>query len=165
MWYNNRYYIIFSSILILEILAITPSAFAFTSQVIIIPGSGPSDYCSYTSTCFTPSILHISPGDTVTWTNGDNVNHTIVSGLPYGKQTGAIFDSGTIQPGKTYSFTFYNAGVYKYSDSVDKWMVGEINVGSNPPLHAVPEFGTMSGLIVLVSIIGIIVLTRTFIKS
>ncbi len=153
----SRYYIFFVP-LILGII-ITPSAFANTALVIIIPGSGPSDYCSQTATCFTPSILHISPGDTITWTNNDNVNHTVTSGMPYANQRGTIFDSGTILPGKTYSFTFYDPGTYIYSDKVDRWMVGKVIVGSQPS-PAVPEFGTISGLVVLVSIIGVIILTR-----
>jgi len=164
MWYANQRYILFASTLILGIIIIIPSIYA-DKQVIIIPGAGTSNYCSYVNTCFTPSILHISPGETVMWTNGDNVNHTIVSGLPYAKQTGDIFDSGTIAPGKTYSFTFYNGGVYKYSDRIDKWMVGEVNVGSAQPSPAVPEFGSISGLIVLVSTVGIIAITRTLMKS
>jgi len=135
-------------------------AFADT-HVIIMPGGGTSNNCSYTETCFNPSILSISPGNTVTWANGDNVEHSVVSGLPYAKQTGTVFDSGAIAPGKTYSFTFQDPGTYKYFDKVDKWMVGEVTVVSAQPSPAVPEFGTISGLTVLVSMIGVIVLTRT----
>ena len=162
MWYTNRC-CIFTSILTLGIIAMVPSAFAGTSQVIIIPGAGPSDYCSQTATCFTPSILNISPGDTVTWTNNDNVDHVIVSGLPYANQIGTIFDSGTIAPGKTYSFTFQDAGTYKYSDEVDKWMIGEVTVRPlNQPSPVVPEFGTMAGMIIVISIICVVIISRKF---
>ena len=140
-----------------------PSAFAGTSQVIIIPGAGPSDYCSQTATCFTPSILNIFPGDTVTWTNNDNVDHIIVSGLPYANQIGTIFDSGTIAPRKTYSFTFYDSGTYKYSDKIDKWMVGEVIVEpSNLSSPAVPEFGTLAEMIIVISIICVVIISRKF---
>ncbi|MGI0027377.1 MAG: cupredoxin domain-containing protein [Nitrosopumilaceae archaeon] len=142
-----------------------PSAFANIAQVIIIPGAGSSKYCSETTTCFTPSILNISPSDTVTWTNNDNVDHIIVSGLPYANQTGTIFDSGTIAPGKTFSFTFQDAGTYTYSDKIDKWMVGKVIVKSTQPSHTVPEFSTITSLIVLVSITGVIAITRTFMKN
>ena len=162
MWHANRYYI-FTSILTLGIIAMVPSAFAGTSQVSIIPGAGPSNYCSQTATCFTPSILNISPGDTVTWTNNDNVDHTIVSGLPYANQIGTIFDSGTIAPGKTYSFTFQDAGTYKYSDKVDKWMIGEVTVRPfNQTSHTVPEFGTMAGMIIVISIVCVVIISRKF---
>jgi len=140
-----------------------PSAFAGTSQVSIIPGAGPSNYCSQTATCFTPSILNISSGDTVMWTNNDNVDHTIVSGLPYANQIGTIFDSGTIAPGKTYSFIFQDAGTYKYSDKVDKWMIGEVTVKPfNQPSPAVPEFGTLAGMIIVISIICVVIISRKF---
>ncbi|HEV2192949.1 MAG TPA: PEFG-CTERM sorting domain-containing protein [Nitrosopumilaceae archaeon] len=159
MLYISRYYIIFTSTLILGSVGIIPSVFADTFQVSIIPGSGPSDYCSETATCFTPSILNISPGDTIMWTNNDNVDHTVVSGLPYAKQIGTIFDSGAIAPGKTYSFTFYNAGTYKYSDKIDKWMVGEVNVRPSQPSSAVPEFGYITMLVLAISIISTIVVS------
>jgi predicted secreted protein with PEFG-CTERM motif len=143
--------------LILGIVAIVPSVFADTYVVSIIPGSGPSDYCSETATCFTPSILNISPGDTVMWTNYDNVDHTVVSGLPYSNQIGTIFDSGTMVSGKSYSFTFYNAGTYKYSDKIDKWMVGEVNVRPIQSSSVVPEFGPIAVLVLAISIVSTIV--------
>jgi predicted secreted protein with PEFG-CTERM motif len=159
MLYVNQYYILFASIITLGIVAMIPSSFADTFQVSIIPGSGPSNYCSETATCFTPSILNISPGDTVMWTNNDNVDHTVVNGLPYANQIGTIFDSDTIAPGKTYSFTFYNAGTYKYSDKIDKWMVGEVNVRPSQPSSAVPEFGYIAVLVLTISIISTIVVS------
>lgn len=158
-------YVLFASIIIIGIFLIVPSAFADLVQVTIIPGSGSSDYCSGTSTCFTPSILNISTGDTVMWTNNDNVGHSITSGLPYGAQTG-VFDSGMIAPGKTYSFTFQNPGTYKYFDKDSKWMVGEVIVGSPTQTQpSVPEFGTLARLVAFISIIGVVVITSTVIKQ
>jgi predicted secreted protein with PEFG-CTERM motif len=78
-------------------------------------------------------------------------------------QIGNIFDSGTIAPGKTYSFTFQDAGTYKYSDKVDKWMVGEVIVRpSNQPSPAVPEFGTLAGMIIVISMICVVIISRKF---
>ncbi|HET6458920.1 MAG TPA: PEFG-CTERM sorting domain-containing protein [Nitrosopumilaceae archaeon] len=160
MRYVNRYHIIFASIAILGIVAIVPSSFADMFQVSIIPGSGPSKFCAETATCFNQSILNISPGDTVMWTNNDNVNHTLVNGLPYANQRGDIFDSGVIAPGKTYSFTFYNAGMYKYSDKIDRWMVGQVNVGPIQSSTVVPEFGPIAILVLAVSIVSTIVASK-----
>ena len=147
-------------ILILGTVTIIPSSFAEIYQVSIIPGSGPGKFCADTNTCFTPSILNISPGDNVTWTNNDNVDHNVVSGMPYATQRGAIFDSGTIAPGMTYSFTFYNAGTYKYSDKIDRWMVGEVDVRPIQSSSAVPEFGPIVILIFTISIISTIIVSR-----
>ena len=54
--------------------------------------------------------------------------------------------------------------MYKYSDKVNRYMVGEVNVEPKAS-PAVPEFGALAGMIVLVSITGVIVVTRTFMKS
>ena len=162
MLYVNRYHVLVVSIVILGIVATVPSSFAATFQVSIIPGSGPSKFCAETATCFNQSILNISPGDTVMWTNNDNMDHTLVDGLPYAAQRGTIFDSGVIAPGKAYSFTFYNAGVYKYSDKIDRWMVGEINVRPIQSSSAVPEFGSIAVSILAVSIVSTIVASKMF---
>ena len=160
MLHVNQYHIIFASIVILELVSIVPSSFAAMFEVSIIPGSASSEYCSETATCFTPSIVNISPGDTITWINDDNVDHTVVSGLPYANQVGTIFDSGTIASGKTYSFTFYNAGTYKYSDKIDKWMVGEVDVRPVQSSSVVPEFGPIVFLVLAVSIVSTIAASK-----
>lgn len=162
MSHINRNYIFLVSIVILGIVATVPSSFAAMFQVSIIPGSGPSKFCAETATCFNQSILNISPGDTVMWTNNDNMDHTLVDGLPYAVQRGTIFDSDVIPPGKTYSFTFYNAGVYKYSDKIDRWMVGEIDVRPIQSSSAVPEFGSITVSILAVSLVSTIVASRMF---
>lgn len=137
-----------------------PNAHAATVQVTIMPGSGSGQYCEQTSTCFSPSIINISPGDTVTWTNDDNVAHTITDGLPFNGPTGTIFDSGPIMPTKTFSFTFQNTGTDRYFATESKWMVGEIIIGtSNEGFSPVPEFGGV-GEVILLSIASIVVVTR-----
>src|SRR5215831_18966002 len=54
---------------------------------------------------FSPPELTVKVGDTVTWTNHDDIPHTIVSA---GK-----FRSKTLDTDNTYSFTFASAGDYK----------------------------------------------------
>lgn len=61
------------------------------------------------SSTFVPGTVGISKGATVTWTNDDGVAHTVTS-VPQGG-----FDSGPIDPGKTYSYTFNQAGTFEYS--------------------------------------------------
>ena len=60
------------------------------------------------SPSFTPDIVEISKGTTVIWTNDDGVRHTVTS-------VSGAFDSGNIEPGKTYSYTFNQAGPFEYS--------------------------------------------------
>ncbi len=60
------------------------------------------------SSTFVPDIVEISKGTTVTWTNDDGVPHTVTS-------VSGAFDSGNIDPGKMYSYTFNQAGSFEYS--------------------------------------------------
>jgi len=161
MKYDNRY-LFLTLVLVFGVAAAVPSAFAATTQVTIMPGSGSGQSCvSGPITCFSPNIVDLSPGDTVTWRNGDNMAHELTDGLPYGNQTGVLFDSGTIAPATTYSFTFQNSGDYRYFAKDTKWMVGEVIVGpSTGTSYTVPEFGNLAGFVVLVSIVGVVIVTR-----
>lgn len=69
---------------------------------------------------FQPAELKIKLGTTVTWTNRDDIPHTIVSA---GK-----FRSKTLDTDDKFSFTFTNAGDYKYFCSLHPHMTGMIKV-------------------------------------
>jgi plastocyanin len=69
---------------------------------------------------FAPVELKVKVGDTVTWTNHDDIPHTIVSA---GK-----FRSKTLDTDNSFSFTFAAAGDYKYFCSLHPHMTGMIKV-------------------------------------
>ncbi len=69
---------------------------------------------------FTPPEVTVKVGDTVTWTNHDDIPHTVVSA---GK-----FRSGALDTDNSYSFTFASAGDYKYFCSLHPHMTGMIKV-------------------------------------
>jgi len=69
---------------------------------------------------FTPAELKVKVGDTVTWTNHDDIPHTTVSA---GK-----FRSKTMDTDDKFSFTFTSAGDYKYFCSLHPHMTGMIKV-------------------------------------
>ena len=69
---------------------------------------------------FSPAELKLKVGDTVTWTNHDDIPHTVVSA---GK-----FRSKTMDTDNTFSFTFTSAGDYKYFCSLHPHMTGMIKV-------------------------------------
>lgn len=69
---------------------------------------------------FQPPELTIKVGTTVTWTNRDDIPHTVVSA---GK-----FRSKTLDTDDKFSFTFTNAGDYKYFCSLHPHMTGMIKV-------------------------------------
>jgi plastocyanin len=69
---------------------------------------------------FSPAELKVKVGDTVTWTNHDDIPHTVVSA---GK-----FRSKTMDTDNTFTFTFTSAGDYKYFCSLHPHMTGMIKV-------------------------------------
>jgi plastocyanin len=62
-------------------------------------------------------------GDTVTFTNDGAVAHTVTA------TSGAKFDSGSLEPGKTFKFTAEKAGTVSYVCTIHPGMQGTIEVG------------------------------------
>lgn len=61
-----------------------------------------------------PATLTVAPGTAVTWTNSDSVRHRVRS------ETGPVeFDSGNLEPGQTFTFTFTAEGTHTYVDDRD----------------------------------------------
>lgn len=69
---------------------------------------------------FGPQEVKVKAGTTVTWTNEDDIPHTVVS--PNG------FRSKVMDTDGTYSFTFTTPGTYKYFCSLHPHMTGTIVV-------------------------------------
>ena len=69
---------------------------------------------------FTPAEVIVKVGDTVTWTNHDDIPHLVVSA---GK-----FRSKALDTDNSFSFTFTAAGDYKYFCSLHPHMTGMIKV-------------------------------------
>jgi plastocyanin len=70
---------------------------------------------------FTPNTITVSAGETVTWTNKDNVSHTVTSNT-------LLFNSGSLGNGNTFSFNFPSAGTYDYHCSIHAGMTGRVIV-------------------------------------
>ena len=70
---------------------------------------------------FAPAEVTVTVGDTVTWTNGDPMIHTVTS------TTGA-FDSGDLDEGESYSLTFTEPGTFAYLCSPHPFMTGTVTV-------------------------------------
>ena len=115
---------------------------------------------------FAPADLTVAVGDTVTWTNDDGAAHTATA-------TGGAFDSGNLEPGEAFSFTFASAGEYPYLCTYHPEMTGTISVraaapspgeGSTPSTAmASPDSGgrwlaELMGLLLVMA--GLVVLSR-----
>ena len=70
---------------------------------------------------FGPAKLSVPVGATVTWTNRDDIPHTVVS-------ADGVFKSKVLDTDDKFSFTFAKAGTYPYFCSIHPKMTGKIVV-------------------------------------
>jgi plastocyanin len=70
---------------------------------------------------FGPQTVTVPIGATVTWTNRDDIPHTVVS-------TDGVFKSKVRDTDESFSFTFTKAGTYPYFCSVHPKMTGQVVV-------------------------------------
>jgi amicyanin len=70
---------------------------------------------------FEPGTLTVPAGTTVTWTNRDDIPHTVVS-------TEGAFKSKVLDTDEKYSFTFTKAGTFPYFCSIHPKMTGKVVV-------------------------------------
>lgn len=75
---------------------------------------------------FRPTPLEVKTGTRVTWTNTDDIGHTVTSGTPESRNN--WFNSKLAEKGTTFSFTFTQPGVYTYFCDRHQSMRGEIRV-------------------------------------
>jgi len=70
---------------------------------------------------FKNPVVTVKVGTTVTWTNADDIPHTVVS------KTG-LFKSKVLDTGDRFSFTFAKAGQFGYFCSLHPHMTGTVVV-------------------------------------
>ena len=70
---------------------------------------------------FGPQSITVSPGTKVTWTNRDDIPHTVVS-------TEGVFKSKVMDTDESFSFMFDKPGSYPYFCSVHPKMTGTVVV-------------------------------------
>ena len=89
---------------------------------------------------FEPATLEVPVGTTVTWTNNGGAPHTVTA------DDGA-FDSGTLQPGASFSQTFSAAGTFAYHCTIHPQMVATIVVteGAAAPAEEQPAATAPAG--------------------
>jgi YVTN family beta-propeller protein len=78
---------------------------------------------------FTPAVLEVSAGETVTWVNED--------GAPHGIAVRDGMTSDTVMPGSSYSGRFDGPGNYDYLCSIHPYMSGKILVTRSQPAPSV----------------------------
>ena len=70
---------------------------------------------------FGPTTLTVAPGTTVTWTNRDDIPHTVVS-------DDKVFKSKVLDTDEKFSYTFTKPGTYGYFCSIHPKMTGKVVV-------------------------------------
>jgi len=70
---------------------------------------------------FAPAELTVKVGTTVTWTNRDDMPHTVVS-------TAKTFASKVLDTDETFTYTFDKAGTFEYFCSIHPRMTGRVIV-------------------------------------
>ena len=71
---------------------------------------------------FVPGSITVKAGTLVTWTNSSGAAQTVTS------DTAGLFDSGSLEAGATYSYTFSQAGTFPYHSVNTPTLTGTIIV-------------------------------------
>lgn len=72
---------------------------------------------------FAPASISVPVGTTVTWTNRDDIPHTVVS-----TDEPKVFKSKVLDTDEKFSYTFTKAGTFPYFCSVHPKMTGTVVV-------------------------------------
>ena len=101
---------------------------------------------------YSPPVISVITGDTVTWYNDDKEGHTVTSGdspgrfgwmdnKDFGKPDG-LFDSGRFIPGESWSYKFEESGTFSYFCTIHPWMEGIVIVEEKIPDYPHDATGT-----------------------
>ena len=102
-------------------------------------GTGPT--VQLTGMCFSPSILYVQPGDTVTWRNQDGMPHVVAGSF---RSWGGPTNLGS---GETMTHRFTTAGIFSYSCPLHYGMNAVVIVGdgnSTVPLARIKPAAAIS---------------------
>ena len=101
--------------------ATTAASGGSTAATAAPAGSSADNTISIKDMAFAPATLQVAVGTTVTWVNDDTVQHTVTSDTK-------VFDSGSIDPGGKFTYTFTQAGTFAFHCSIHSSMTGTITV-------------------------------------
>ena len=79
---------------------------------------------------FEPAVVQVSPGDTVVWTNRDLVPHTVT--------TAVGIDSGTLDPGTSWTLVLQEADPTDYLCAFHPNMTGRLVIDGAPLRKEIP---------------------------
>jgi len=95
--------------------------FTMAAMTKAAPAPAPPTAVTIGNFTFKNPVVTVKPGTTVTWTNADDIPHTVVS-------KDGVFKSRVLDTGDKFSFTFAKAGQFGYFCSLHPHMTGMIVV-------------------------------------
>jgi len=99
------------------------------SELIAVAGSGGKLWTvGVNAAAYSPQTISISTGDTIRWRANEYYNNSGTSEQHDVVSNDSLFDSGLMNLGSTFTYTFINAGTYEYHCSVHTWMYGTVTV-------------------------------------
>jgi plastocyanin len=99
-----------------------------TSLMLAVPASAEDASIDVPDFKFSPKSSTIDVGDTVTWNFKGPTQHTATSN----RGQAVKFDSGLIDAGKSFSFTFTKPGKFTFYCQPHPFMKGSVTVGTDP---------------------------------
>ena len=125
---TNHKRTLLSGVVLLSILMISfscsKSSNAYMNPATTTPGgsTGPgANEVFIQGMAFVPASITIAAGTTITWTNKDGIAHTVTSSTN-------LFNSGSLGPGKSFTFTFAKAGSFGYYCAIHPSMTATVTV-------------------------------------
>ena len=100
-------------------LIVGSASFMASAQPVPVPSAG----VKIDNFSFGPAQITVPAGTTVTWTNRDDIPHTVVSA-----DDPKIFKSKVLDTDEKFSFTFTKAGTYPYFCSIHPKMTAKVVV-------------------------------------
>ena len=101
------------------LLAVCPAVFA--DDKVLSTTAGVATNVKIDNFTFNPAILTVPVGTTLTWTNVDDIPHTVVS-------LAARMRSKPLDTNDSFSFTFKEPGEFAYFCSLHPHMMGKVTV-------------------------------------
>jgi plastocyanin len=111
----------------------------FGTSVVLL-GQGQIVGVSIVDFAFTPKTITVPVGTTVRWTNNGSAPHTVTS-----TSSPKAFDSGTLNSGDSFEFTFKTVGQFPYRCSIHPSMTGTVIVEGQQK-EEVQEFALIHSL-------------------
>ena len=113
-----------SGLFVTGVFAVALLAVAITAlpQHAFAAGESPAAEVKIDNFSFTPQTVTVSAGTQVTWTNLDDIPHTVVS------EDKTTFKSHALDTDEKFSFTFTQHGTYTYFCSIHPKMTAKVVV-------------------------------------